>query len=144
MWINPSLVVSCSFVQISTSQLTSTCTNLIGIYSAVAGSAGQITVQSYYWPTIFGPFVTANVWTHISWTYGSTDGYSLYVNGIRFGTTGAATYSSSGSIMWLQIGFNFICTTSYLANNAYQGSIDEIYVHNRELAASEVYALANP
>ena len=145
MWINPSVASGCTFAQVSTIQSGGTCTNHLGIMS-ITGTTGQISAQGYNWPwpTIFGPYVTVNTWTHISWTYSSTNGYSLYVNGVFFGSTGAYGYSSSGVILWLQIGFSFTCSTGYLPNTAYQGAIDEIYVHNRELAASDVYALANP
>ncbi len=66
------------------------------------------------------------------------------MNGVLFGSTGVSGYNSYAMIAWLQIGYNFAGVSSYMANVAYQGSIDEIYVHNRALAASEVYALANP
>ncbi|CAF1573535.1 unnamed protein product, partial [Didymodactylos carnosus] len=82
LWINPSVMITCAFVQVSTTQSGGTCTNLLGIYSA-AGVSGQIIAQAQSSATIFGPYVTAS-------------------------------------------------------------SIDEIYVHNRVLAASEVYTLANP
>ena len=146
LWINPSVIASCTFVQVSTSQLSGSCANLLGI-ETFTGSTGQIAAQGYNWPfpTIFGPFATVNTWTHLSWTYSLTSGYSLYVNGVFFGSIVNTGYSNSGGILWLQIGYGFNCiSTGYLQNVAYQGSIDEVYIHNRELAASDVYALANP
>jgi hypothetical protein len=66
------------------------------------------------------------------------------VSGILIGSTGAYGYSNSGVILWLQVGYSFSCSTGYLQNTAYRGAIDEIYIHNRELTASDVYTLANP
>jgi hypothetical protein len=105
-------------------------------------AAGQLTAQTYGFPTIFGPYIMTNTWTHFSWTYSQTNGYSLYVNGVLFGSTGAYTLNAVGSITWLQIGYNFVCTTGTIINSGYQGSIDEIYVHNRELTQTDVTSLA--
>jgi hypothetical protein len=143
MWINPSSTAGCAFVQQSTTQTGGSCLNMIGFFS-YSGLGGQLVVQSYGYPAIFGPFITMNTWTHFSWTYISTNGYTLYVNGVLFGSTGAHSLSASGDITWLQIGYNFPCATGYIPNAAYQGSIDEIYIHNRELTQTDVTTLANP
>ncbi len=143
MWINPSSTASSTFVQQSTTQSGGSCLNMIGFYSA-SGLAGQLLVQTYGFPTIYGPYITMNTWTHFSWTYSPTNGYTLYVNGILFGSTGAYTLLASGAITWLQIGYNFVCTAANIYNAGYQGSIDEIYIHNRELTQTDVTALANP
>lgn len=143
LWINPSAIYSCSIIQQSTTQTGGTCMNMIGI-SSTAGYTGQIAVQGWAWPTIYGPFITINTWTHISWTYSSTNGYTLYTNGVLFGTTGSSSFGSSGSITWMQIGNNINCQSGSIPNTAFQGSIDEVYVHNRELSLSEVKTLANP
>ena len=143
MWINPSSTASSTFVQQSTSQSNGSCLNMIGFYSA-SGLTGQLVLQASGSPAIFGPFITTNTWTHFSWTYSSTNGYTLYVNGILFGSTGAHSCGASGAIAWLQIGYTFVCSSGYINNAAYQGSIDEIYVHNRELTQTDVTTLANP
>lgn len=65
MWINPSLVAACVFVQQSTLQSGGSCLNMIGFYSA-SGLASQLAVQTYGFPTIFGPFITISTWTHFS------------------------------------------------------------------------------
>jgi hypothetical protein len=66
------------------------------------------------------------------------------VNGVLFGSTGAYTLLAGGAITWLQIGYNFVCTAGNINNGGFQGSIDEIYVHNRELTQIDVTTLANP
>ena len=143
MWINPSSVISSTFLQQSTSQSGGSCLNMIGFYSPTS-LAGQLVVQTYGFPTIYGPFITVNTWTHFSWTYSPTNGYTLYIDGLVFGSTGASTLQASGAITWLHVGYNFACTAGNINNAAYQGSIDEIYIHNRELTQSDVTALAHP
>jgi hypothetical protein len=144
MWINPTIGGSYTFVQVFSSTF-GACLNLLGVY-APGGTVGQIFMQSLgcAQSLVTGPFVTQNTWTHISLTYSSTDGYTLYVNGISFGATGAMNYVGSGSFAYLFIGYlGFACAGSNY-NAAYQGSIDEVYIHSRELAQADVTGLANP
>jgi hypothetical protein len=145
MWINPSPIATATIIQtFSTALSTFACATLIGIYSP-SGSFGQIQVlSSSSGPSVLtGPFITQNTWTHISLTYGSTNGYTLYTNGILFGNTGAMTYSTSGTFAYLYISYGASCAIAYI-NTPYQGSIDEMYIHNRELTQSDVTSLANP
>ncbi|CAF3480339.1 unnamed protein product [Rotaria sp. Silwood2] len=95
MWISASSYSSCAFVQMSIYYYSTSCVNMLGIWSST-GNAAQLVAQGYGW------------------------------------------------INWLQIGYNFGCSGNYISNGAFQGIIDEIYVHNREITATEVYALANP
>ncbi|CAF5004183.1 unnamed protein product [Rotaria socialis] len=117
---------------------------MLGIF-AYTGNSGQWVAQGYAWPTIYGSPITLNTWTHISWTFSLTNGYRLYINGVYYGTTGYYSYGgTSGAITWIQIGYNFGCSSAYITNAGFQGIIDEVYVHNREITAAEVSALANP
>ncbi len=141
-WMNPSAVSSSTIVQITQLQSSGSCNNFIGITSA-NGLTGQLLVEGAYYPTIYGPFLTRNVWTHVSVTYSTTNGMTLYINGIVYGSTGADSFGYPGNITWLQIGYTFPCS-GYLSNVGYQGSIDEFYVHSRELTQADVTALANP
>lgn len=143
LWINPSSIINCVIIQQSVNQTGGTCMNLIGIYS-VSGCTGQIAVQGWAWPTIYGPYLTTNTWTHISWTYSSTNGYTLYVNRVLFGSTDASGFWSPGSTTWIQIGNGLNCQSDAFPNTAYQDSINEVYVHNRELPQADVKVLANP
>jgi hypothetical protein len=143
-WMNPSAVSSSTIVQVTQQQSSGACYNMIGIISAT-GLTGQLMVQGYHWPIIYGPFLTTNIWTHVSVTYSITDGMILYINGIFFGSTGSFVLSGTGWITWVQIGFNFVSSGGgNVPNNVYQGSIDEFYVHSRELTQTDVTALANP
>ena len=146
LWINPASTTSCAFLQQSTTATGGSCMNMLGLWTSTgsASQAAQIVAQGYAWPTIYGPFITINTWIHISWTFSLANGYALYVNGNYYGTTGSSSSSNSGYITWLQLGYSFSCSSQYITNAAYQGSIDEVYLYNRELSATEVRTLANP
>jgi hypothetical protein len=66
----------------------------------------------------------------------------LYVNGILFGAMGGYTYTQSGTFAYLYIGYTFSCGIAS-ENTAYQGSVDEVYIHSRELTQTDVTTLAN-
>ena len=151
MWINPSNAISSTFVQAmppTFATLYSNCINLLGIqlpYSSA--SVGQLFVQSTTsGPAIItGPFVPLNTWTHITLTQSAASGYKLYFNGIYFGTSGVVPFSINSAYAYLFIGYRISCYYSYSSVNVgYQGAIDEVYLHNRELTQVDVTALANP
>ncbi len=145
MWINPTSTFSSTLVQTFASSLAlGSCVNLLGIYSP-AGVIGQLFVlSSTGGPSmITGPFVAQNTWSHVSVTYSTQNGYTLYYNGIYVGATGNTVYTNSITFAYLLIGYSTTCTSASI-NAGYQGSIDELYVHSRELTQSDVTALANP
>ena len=144
LWINPTASGTYAFVQLFSTLTPLRCTNLLGIVSG-GGTTGQIFVNSVNGGTqvLTGPFVTQNVWTHVSVTYGALNGFTLYFNGVYFGATGNVTYLSGTILSTLYIGYSGACSAGNL-NGAYQGSIDEVYVHNRELTQADVTSLANP
>jgi hypothetical protein len=151
MWIYPTSLVTSTFVQFfATSMGAGSCQNLLGIYSfTAAGLAGQIVVQpsNCFQSVMTGPFLTQNAWTHVALTFSTTNGYTLYTNGIYFGATGAtAAFATSLTFANLFIGFSGTnCNNALGASNvAYTGSIDEVYIYNRELTQSDVTGLANP
>ncbi|CAF1386429.1 unnamed protein product [Rotaria sordida] len=138
IWINPSSLNNVAIIQMFSSSFSSfSCETLLGIWS-INGLRGQIIVHSsstgQSWLT--GPFVTQNTWTHVSLTYSTTNGYTLYVNGVLFGSTGTVSYSSSGTLANLLIGYPLSCSFSSV-NGYYQGYIDELNIYNRELSQSD-------
>jgi hypothetical protein len=149
MWIYPTVGNSSTFVQLfSTTLVNNQCVNLLGIYSPF-GSEGQIVVQTTNsaQSVMTGPYVVPNNWTHVSLTFSTTNGYTLYTNGIAFAATGPAgtfTTSSSNSFAYLFVGYYSSCSSSVSSGYAYQGSIDELYLHNRELTQADITGLANP
>jgi hypothetical protein len=145
LWINPTSTGSSTFVQMFAAALSAaSCVNLLGIYSPT-GVIGQLYVlSSSAGPSLItGPYITQNTWSHISVTYSQTNGYTLYYNGSYYGTTGATFYANSVTFAYLFIGFCSSCTAGAV-NVGYQGAVDEVYVHSRELTQSDVTALANP
>jgi hypothetical protein len=146
MWIYPTTGTSSTLVQLfGTYLVASNCINLLSIYSPL-GLEGQIIVQitSNGPSVITGPYVVPNNWTHVSLTFSTTNGYTLYTNGIAFGATGpAGAFPTSGTFAYLFIGFSTISCNAPV-NIGYQGSIDEFYLHNRELTQADVTGLANP
>ena len=69
----------------------------------------------------------------------------MYFNGVQYAQTGPMTFSSSGLIDWLVLGYNFGgCTPNPILGGYFLGAMDEFYVYRRELTANDVYTLANP
>ncbi|CAF1184869.1 unnamed protein product [Rotaria sordida] len=143
MWINPSSISNIAIIQMFYSTISSgSCDNLLGI-SSTNLLTGQLIVYSVSSLRLTGPFVTQNTWTHISLTYSSGNGYTLYVNGVLFGSTGTVSYWTSGTFANLCISYLTSCSSSSV-NGYYQGYIDELYIYNRELSQTDVTSLANP
>ena len=143
MWIYPTTINTSTLVQLF-SVNSPPCANLLGISPSSSISAQLFVLSSNSGPSLMtGPFVTYNIWTHLSLTFGPINGYTLYVNGIVYGTVGITTYSTSNLFSYLYIGYSTISCGSGSANSPYQGSVDEVYVHNRELTQADVTVLAN-
>ncbi|CAF4488996.1 unnamed protein product, partial [Rotaria sp. Silwood2] len=147
LWINPSSLYNIAIIQMFWSTITSgSWETLLGIYSSSGSTtSGQIIVHNFnnYASYLTGPFVTQNIWTHISLTYSVTNGYTLYVNGVLFGSTGTVSYVQSSTLAYLYIGYTLSCSGNAVTSS-YQGYIDELYIYNRELSQTEVTGLANP
>ncbi len=143
IWVYPYSVTGGTLIHKTTLQYSggTWCQDLMGFTYA-----GQISFHvNGVNPQITGPFVSTLQWTHIAFTYSSTNGQTLYINGTQYMNTGATLFYSSGVIDWLTIGYNFgTCTPSPMLGGYYLGVIDEFYVYRRELSASDVYSLANP
>ncbi|CAF1411388.1 unnamed protein product [Rotaria sordida] len=95
---------------------------------------------------VSGPVLALNSWTHIGYTYSSTNGIRLYINGTQFVTTGASSFTASGSPMYIVLGNDdgrtSLCSPGF--GGSFNGAMDEFYLYRRELTASQVLALANP
>jgi hypothetical protein len=143
LWINPISGGSASIIQVFNSALVNTaCTCVLGIYAS-GSSTGQIFVQNSGGPSyLTGPYATLNTWTHISMTYGSSNGYSLYVNGVFYGSTGTLNFATSGTFAYLFLSYYSTCYSTSV-NNHYAGSLDEVYIYSRELSQADVTQLAN-
>ena len=149
LWVNPSSIASSTIVQVSNFQNSTFSPaysmNLIGFWSSGGTANGQLVTQIWAWTNIFGPFLPLNTWSHVAFTFSTTRGNTQYVNGVLVGATGAAGSGNVyGGMLWLQLGYNFCYNGGYISCTGFQGSVDELYIYNRELSASEIWALANP
>jgi D-aminopeptidase len=69
----------------------------------------------------------------------------LYTNGTYIGATGGPSgYGGSGTFAYVFLGYSGTGCNGASQNAAYQGSIDEVYIHSRELTQTDVTGLANP
>ena len=121
------------------------CYNMMGF-----NFLGQISMVLYASgaPSIIGPIIPILTWTHLGYTYSTTTGVRMYINGALYATIGPYTMYNSGTIDYLTVGsygagYCGIGSGS-VVGFPYQGAIDEFYVFRRELTASEISALANP
>ncbi|CAF1033925.1 unnamed protein product [Rotaria sordida] len=110
-------------------------------------SSGQLTANLWNGGAIAtnGPTFSLNNWVHIGYTYSPSNGIKLYINGNFYSTTGSFSFSASGVPMYITLGSDgglTHCSPSY--GGQFTGALDEFYLYRRELAASEIWALANP
>lgn len=148
MWIRPvtSVTNGGTILHVSSNNVgTGWCVPFIGL-----SLAGQIVLNSYNGtgvPTVVGPVLTLGFWVHIAYTYSSTNGIRLYVNGALYGQSGAFNFVPSGLPMYVTLGQSLsgtICARNVLVPGYFTGEIDEVYVYSRELTAADVTTLANP
>jgi hypothetical protein len=145
MWLRPISVTSGGTI-LHISQYpagTGWCIPFIGL-----SSSGQIVLNGWNGGLIqlIGPILTNGQWVHIAHTYSQTYGLSLYVNGVLYGRSGAFNFAASGVSMTATLGQSMGvtgCAHSASVPGSYQGEIDEFYIYSRELAQSDVTALAN-
>ncbi|MCF6177541.1 MAG: LamG domain-containing protein [Victivallaceae bacterium] len=88
---------------------------------AEAGGVWQKVSPSY-------TVTTLNKWYHIAWTYSSTTGGKLYIDGVDQGSAvGSGSLSINSEVLNLGSGFT--------------GKMDEVKLYNRELDANEIARL---
>ncbi len=88
------------------------------------------------WPSLQGPAITMNSWTHLAGTFDGTT-KRLYVNGALYGTQAMSSYSPN-TARPLRIGAGANETN---ANFFFHGGIDDVRIFSRALSASEVSSL---
>lgn len=109
-------------------------------FTPVSASAGNVTFAAFTGATFVGPQATLqyNRWYHITATFSTTNGRTLYINGAYIsnasdttrGTTPYSTHASFGSE-----------GDEFPTGNYTNGKLDEVRVYNRELIASDVAKL---
>ncbi|CAM4802336.1 unnamed protein product [Rotaria magnacalcarata] len=145
LWINPSSLGGTLF-HLSTDATGSGawCLPMIGF-----SSNGSIVSQTWNGNTfvVIAPIPPINSWTHIVQTWSSTNGLRLYINGGLYGSVNVPVFAAGGASMCVLLGNSGLginCQTGQILMGPYSGAIDEFYVYNRELLASEVCPLAHP
>ncbi|CAF4274495.1 unnamed protein product [Rotaria magnacalcarata] len=147
IWIKPNTVVGGTIFHVSS------VTAGIGWCIPMLGftSSGNVGTQSWNgsFVSITGPVVTTNVWTHLTVTYGPSNGLRLYVNGAQYGSaSGSYTYQATGTPILLLLGSSLsglgVCKSGIITMGQYNGYIDEFELYSRELSSANVYSLANP
>ena len=143
LWINPS-VRSGTILHLSSSPtgFSSWCLPMIGFHAneslVVQTSNGAVI-------SLIGPILPLNVWTHLLVSWSATNGFRLYLSGQLYQSVSASTYTSSGTTMCILLGHSYFgstCSNKDISMGAFQGSIDEFYVYNRELSSFEVCTLS--
>lgn len=117
------------------------------VHFLVTTPSGVLTANSWVGSAMSatGPTLTLNTWTHIGYTYSSTNGIRLYINGNLYSSSGSYTFSASGAPMLIILGGDgggTSCSPGY--GGVFTGGLDEFYLYNRELSAAQIWALANP
>ncbi|CAF1326008.1 unnamed protein product [Rotaria sordida] len=77
------------------------------VHFLVCTSSGQLNAVGWMGSSNVianGPILTLNTWTHIGYTYSSTNGIRLYINGNLYSSSGAFTFSALGSPVPIIIG----------------------------------------
>ena len=96
--------------------------------------------------SITGPTIPIGVWTHIVYTFSTTNGVRVYANGTLYSTTSVPSFYSNGVPKVLiigELGTGPIC--GYSASGQTYGSVDEFRLYSREITGSEVAQLySNP
>lgn len=147
LWVRPIISVTTGGTILHVSSSTTGvgwCVPFIGL-----GSSGQVIINGYSGAIIavIGPVLTVGKWVHLVYTYSTVNGMRLYVDGSLYGQSSVFTYLSHGSPMVVTLGQSLsgnTCAHSGIIPGNFRGSIDEFYIYSRELAQSDVTALANP
>jgi hypothetical protein len=87
-----------------------------------------------------------NTWTHITQTFGSTNGNSLYINGILVTSVNTATGHPVGpyTIIGASPNNTNYCSAGSIARGQFYGMVDEYRVFGVELTSADVCRLAHP
>lgn len=146
LWINPTVATGTLIQKTRLATSTTAPCSILMAFSTIGQIVFGIPTAVGSTSQIVGPSISINQWTHLGYTYSSTNGVIMYVNGIKQGSTGNVSYATWGTNYdYLNIAQNIstTCSLSLIANGYYQGSVDEFYVYRRELSANAIASLAN-
>ena len=152
IWIKPTLTAGGTIIHVSQSTTgggnsgNPWCIPMLGFTNT-----GYIGVQGWNngAVSLTGPLITANVWTHLVVTYGSSNGIRLWVSGTQYGAaSGAFTYMAATVPVTVTLGSSYngtgYCSPGVITMGQYYGYLDEFRLYSRELSAGDISRLANP
>lgn len=152
VWIKPTSVMNGVIVYVSkcnTNCASNWCMPFMGFTST-----GQIAIQSWSAASggtiviLTGPTIMTNTWIHVAYSYSSTNGMRLYLNGLLFSSSSAFTYLPSNAPNYIYLGSFPLSTCSavstVISTDQFYGLMDEFYLFSREITAADVSGLANP
>ena len=147
LWIYPYSTTSGTLLLAST---VSWCLPLLGFTAAsflqVRHRASAVVVRSL---NSAAP-VSQNAWTHIAFTYASTTGVRLYINGTLSSTISVSNFTSSSTPMALTLGSCLTscnvssCSPGAIVMGQYRGLMDDFHLYSRQLSSTDIQTLANP
>jgi hypothetical protein len=120
------------------------CSRFIGLTAS-----GNVEIQIFNGvnnTVLTGPVMPIGIWNYVVYTFSTTNGMRLYINGTLYGSITTA-YSASGTANILIFGNPSLTnySRSSLSNEQFYGSVDEVRLYSRELTASEISQLySNP
>jgi hypothetical protein len=150
LFIRPSVLQDCSLIFLSGTR------GIIDTYQArpllgIDSSGNLITELPPTLVLIAGANISVNQWSHVAVTYSfERNNVSLYHNGLLKVSVPSASPASYNP--WVSTPPIYVTLANPLAGpngsviiaQPFIGAIDEFYVWNRELNASEIYSAAHP
>ncbi|OGS22805.1 MAG: hypothetical protein A2252_10795 [Elusimicrobia bacterium RIFOXYA2_FULL_39_19] len=138
-WFNPADIPSYAKYPLSKGTNTSNMSYIFYWLGPASGVANQkklwVTGKAESgWGSNLGPVtpeIMINEWTHVAWTYSSSDGGKIYLNGEKvsegpsFGTLASNTNPIEIARAWIP-------------NEYFKGSIDDLAIYNRVLTPEEI------
>ncbi|CAF1298686.1 unnamed protein product, partial [Didymodactylos carnosus] len=148
LWINPTVLTGSTIVHVSLGWegQGGWCLPFIGF--TISGHIAVQMWQGSYAPSVIGPILLLNTWTHVVETFSVANGLKLYINGYLYSATySISQFFASGSPMFLTVGsaiyasFPACSNLGVLPFTSFAGGVDELRVYSRELIAEDVCTL---
>lgn len=140
LWVNPRQITTNHALHPISKWSTTANANFVLYYFGTFGGLGTPSLMFYAnnggnWGNVSAsyPNPPLNEWTHVGWTYNSSVGGQLYINGIPYGSK-----AGSGALATNNI-------PAYIGSDASDGPIwiDEVRIYNRVLSDTEMKQLYN-
>ncbi|MCF6153372.1 MAG: hypothetical protein E3K38_14035 [Candidatus Kuenenia stuttgartiensis] len=108
-------------------------------YQLYVSSEGKIIFQrNAATPISYNAGLVPDTWYHVAVTFDTTNGISLYLDGVLVSTNGDITVTNQNNVR-TKIG-----AAGSTAQNFFSGAIDEVRIYNRALTSQEVEFISTP